>query len=128
MDIRREMKPEGHQMLSIANESRLLDTVENGEWTSRYVGARNSLPKGLYDVTGAERPGKNAATKTFEGTVLHVDSKHVYQLQTEAKGKPHLVRHDRNLYKEPPPVGATTKVEYLRGVGQVANREHSIER
>lgn len=128
MNSRREMKPEGHQMLSIANESRLLDTVENGDWVSQYAGARNGLPKGLYDITGAERPGRTAATKSFEGTVLHVDKKHVYQLQSENKGKPHLVRHDRALYKEPPPVGAITKVEYLRGIGQVAGREQSIER
>lgn len=55
---RREMKPEGHEMLLIANESRLLDKVVNGAWDSRHVGSRGGLPKGLYDLTGAERPGK----------------------------------------------------------------------
>lgn len=125
---RREMKPEGHEMLLIANESRLLDKVVDGAWESRNVGSRGGLPKGLYDLTGAERPGKAGASKTFEGNVLHVDKKHVYQIQTADKGKANMVRHDLSLYKEPPAIGSMTKVDYLRGVGQVVGREQAKER
>jgi hypothetical protein len=125
---RREMKPEGHEMLLISNESRLLDKVVDGAWDSRHVGSRGGLPKGLYDLTGAERPGKAGATKAFEGNVLHVDKKHVYQLQTTDKGKSNMVRHDLSLYKEPPAIGSMTKVDYVRGAGQVAGREQSKER
>nr|BCU01084.1 hypothetical protein [uncultured bacterium] len=125
---RREMKPEGHEMLLIANESRLLDKVVNGSWESRHVGSRGGLPKGLYDLTGAERPGKAGASKTFEGNVLHVDKKHVYQIQAGDKDKASMVRHDLSLYKEPPAIGSMTKVDYLRGIGQVAGREQAKER
>ncbi len=125
---RREMKPEGHEMLLIANESRLLDKVVNGAWDSRHVGSRGGLPKGLYDLTGAERPGKAGASKTFEGNVLHVDKKHVYQIQAADKGKANMVRHDLALYKEPPAIGSMTKVDYVRGAGQVVGREQSKER
>ena len=125
---RREMKPEGHEMLLIANESRLLDKVVNGAWDSRHVGSRGGLPKGLYDLTGAERPGKAGASKTFEGNVLHVDKKHVYQIQATDKGKANMVRHDLALYKEPPAIGSMTKVDYVRGAGQVVGREQSKER
>lgn len=124
----RAAKPEGHEMLLIANESRLHDTFTNGEWISRHAGSRNGLPKGLYDLTGAERPGKTAATKTFEGTVIHTTDKHVYQLQSTDKGKPAVIRHAAELYKQPPVVGAMTKVEYVRGAGTVQAREHSQER
>lgn len=126
----RAAKPEGHEMLLIANESRLHDKLTNGEWISSYAGSRNGLPKGLYDLTGAERPAKTAATKTYEGNVMHVTDKHVYQLQAAAvaKGKPTLVRHDKSLYKEPPPVGSMTKVDYVRGAGTVTGREQTQER
>lgn len=128
VDNRRPMKPEGHELLLIANESRLLDRVVDGAWQSHHVGSRGGLPKGLYDLTGAERPGKTGATKSFEGNVLHVDKKHVYQLQSNDKGKPNMVRHDRALYKEPPAIGTMTKVDYVRGAGQVAGREQTQER
>lgn len=128
MNDRRELKQEGHELLLIANESRLLDKVVNGDWESRYVGSRGGLPKGRYDLTGAERPGKSGTTKSFEGNVLHVDAKHVYQLQSNDKGKPNMVRHDLALYKSPPGIGSMTKIDYVRGAGQVINREQTKER
>lgn len=60
--------------------------------------------------------------------MLHVDKKHVYQIQAADKGKANMVRHDLSLYKEPPAVGSMTKVDYLRGVGQVVGREQAKER
>lgn len=123
----RPLKEEGHQLLLIANESRLLDKVVNGAWESTYVGSRGGLPKGRYDITGAEKPGKAGTTKTFEGNVLHVDKKHVYQLQSNDKAKANLVRHDLSLYKEPPAIGSITKVDYVRGVGHAISREKTVE-
>jgi hypothetical protein len=126
--MRRDLKPEGHQLLLIANESRLLDKVVNGAWESTYVGSCGGLPKGVYDITGAEKPAKNGATKSYEGNVLHVDKKHVYQLQSDTNGKPGLVRHDLALYKETPAIGTMTKVDYVRGIGQAIGREKTMER
>jgi hypothetical protein len=128
MDRSREMKPEGHQALLIFNQSRLLETVVAGQWMSTYIGGRAGLPGGVYDLTGAERPGKNATSGAYQGNVLHVDERHVYQLQANALGKSHVVRHDLALFKEAPVVGSVTKVDYVRGIGQVANREQFLER
>lgn len=126
----RDMKPEGHQLLVITSEARSVDKVVNGSWESARVGSPNGLPKGQYDLTGAEKPGKAGATKLYEGSVLHVDKdkKHVYQLQENDKGKSSLVRHDLALYKEPPAVGSMTKVDYVRGTGQALGREKAQER
>lgn len=125
----RALKGEGHQLLVIANESRLVDTQENGEWVSKYIGSRNSLPKGVYDMTGAAKPDKTAAMKTYEGNVLHADKKAVYQLHTNDKGKAELVKHDAALFKDKVPVvGSQLKVEYTRGQGRVASQERAVER
>ncbi|HAN9603855.1 TPA: hypothetical protein IGQ72_003074 [Escherichia coli] len=125
----RALKGEGHQLLVVANESRLVDTQQNGEWVSKYIGSRNSLPKGVYDMTGATKPDKTAAMKTYEGNVMHVDKKAVYQLQTNDKGKAELVKHDAGLFKDKPPiVGSYLKVEYTRGQGHVASQERALER
>jgi hypothetical protein len=84
--------------------------------------------KVTYNLSNAEKPSKTATTKSFEGTVLHVDKKHVYQAQEAERGKASVIRHDLALYKNPPAVGTTTKVDYLRGVGQVAGREQDLQR
>ncbi|ERZ10178.1 hypothetical protein IPC1180_32660 [Pseudomonas aeruginosa] len=127
----RAAKPEGHQLLVISNESRMVDTMQQGEWISRYEGSRNSLPKGVYDLTGAAKPDKTAAMKTYEGNVLHIDKakKAVYQLHTNDKGKAELVKHDLALFKDKPPVlGAQLKVEYTRGLGQVKSQDRELQR
>jgi hypothetical protein len=124
----RDLRTEGHQLLMIGNGSRVLDKVVNGAWQSVFVGPDGGMPKGLYDITGAEKPAKTGATKSYEGNVLHVDNKHVYQLQSDGKGKPGVVRHDLALYKDPPPIGTLTKVDYVRGIGQAIGREKTMER
>jgi hypothetical protein len=125
---RREPKPEGHQMLVVANDCRFLDTVENGEWTTRMIGARNALRAGVYDITGAAGPARHLSTKTYEGNVLHQDKKHVYQIHTNDKGKPEVVKHDRALFQSVPEPGALLRVDYVRGQGQVASHERGLER
>lgn len=125
----RALKKDGHQLLVVANESRLVDTQENGEWVSKYAGSRNSLPKGIYDLTGAAKPDKTAAVKAYEGNVMHVDKKAVYQLHTNDKGKAELVKHDAGLFKDKlPVVGSQLKVEYTRGQGQVIGRDREVQR
>jgi hypothetical protein len=81
-----------------------------------------------YDLANAEKPAKSAATKSFQGTVLYVDKKNVYQLQENERGKPSIIQHDAALYKSPPLAGMTTKVDYLRGAGKVVDREQNLER
>lgn len=87
-----------------------------------------TVSKVTYNLSSAEKPAKSAATKSFEGAVVHVDKKHVYQIQENERGKPSLIRHDLALYGKPPAPGTQTKVDYLRGAGQVMGREQELRR
>jgi hypothetical protein len=126
--VHRPLKPEGHEILLVSNGKRLLDKVVEGAWSSRSAGPSRNLPEGLYDLTGAERPAKSASSKSFEGPILHADKKYVYQLQDNKKEKASIVRHDLVLFKSTPEIGTTTKIDYVRGAGQVVGRDQTIER
>ena len=65
--VDRPLKPEGHEVLVVANGKRVLDKVIDGAWTSRSAGPSKNLPEGSYDLTAAERPAKSASSKSFEG-------------------------------------------------------------
>ncbi|MEN4967134.1 KfrB domain-containing protein [Brucella intermedia] len=125
----RALKAEGHQLLVVINESRTVDTMQNGEWVSRYLGSRNSLPKGVYDLSGAAKPDRTASFKSYDGNVMHIDKKGVYQLHTNEKGKNELIKHDPALFKDKlPKLGDLLKVEYTRGQGHVSTKERGLER
>jgi hypothetical protein len=126
--VDRPLKPEGHEVLVVANGKRVLDKVVDGAWTSRSAGLSKNLPEGSYDLTAAERPAKSASSKSFEGTILHTDKKHVYQLQDNQREKASIVRHDLALFKSAPEIGATTKVDYIRGAGHVVGHERALEK
>ncbi len=124
---------EGHQLLVVMNESRLLDTKMTGEWVSRYVGPRQNVQKGVYDLTGAEKPARNVPAKTYDGNVLHVSSQHVFQVSANDKGKSTVVKHDRALFRaagreEIPPVGARLTMTYERGQGRVVRPQLERDR
>ncbi|MDP4573439.1 KfrB domain-containing protein [Pseudomonas sp. LPH60] len=126
----RPLKPEGHQILVIMNGSRLVDTVKDGEWVSKRIGARNDMPGGIYDLTGAQKPDKTAALKTYQGNVMHVDnSKNAIYLLDDSAKKPILVKHDLSIFKtKQPVVGSLVKIEYTRGQAKVADQERGLER
>lgn len=83
--VDRPLKPEGHEVLVVANGKRVLDKVAH-------------------------------------------DKKHVYQLQDNQREKASIVRHDLALFKSAPEIGATTKVDYIRGAGHVVGHERSLEK
>lgn len=126
----RPLKAEGHQLLVIQNGSRLVDTVENGQWVSKHVGSRNDMAKGIYDLTGAQKPDKTATSKSYVGNVMHIDKAKnaVYQLDSTAK-KPTLIKHDLSVFKDKQPaLGSMLKIEYTRGQAKVADQERGLER
>ncbi|WDK04506.1 KfrB domain-containing protein [Xanthomonas campestris] len=129
----RQQAGEGHQLLVILNESRLIDTKTGGEWVSRHVGDRGVLPKGIYDLTGAAKPALNVASKTYDGNVLHVSPSHVFQLGADDRGKAMLVKHDRALFRQGgkeavPSVGSRLSVTYDRGHGRVVDHQQDRSR
>jgi hypothetical protein len=126
--VHRPLKPEGHEVLLVANGKRLLEKVVEGAWSSRSTGPSRNLPEGSYDLTGAERPAKSSSSKSFEGSILHTDKKHVYQLQDSERGKANIVRHDMAIFKDRPEIGTTTKIDYVRGAGQVVVREQTVDK
>jgi hypothetical protein len=87
-----------------------------------------TISKVEYNLSNAEKPAKSAATRSFEGLVIHVDKKHVYQIQENEREKARVIRHDLKLYSRPPLLGTQTKVDYLRGAGNVIGREHDLQR
>lgn len=130
LNTSRPLKPEGHQLLVIMNGSRLVDTVQGGQWVSQHVGSRNDMTKGIYDLTGAQKPDKTAASKSYQGNVMHIDKAKnaVYQLDSSAK-KPTLVKHDLSVFKDKQPaLGSMVKIEYTRGQAKVVDQERGIER
>ncbi|QGG78949.1 KfrB domain-containing protein [Pseudomonas syringae] len=130
LNTARAPKPEGHELLVIMNGSRLVDTSRNGEWVSSHVGSGGDMPKGIYDLTGAQKPDKTAAMKTYQGNVMHIDKAKnaVYQLDSSSK-KPTLVKHDLSVFRDKQPaIGSMVKIEYTRGQAQVADQERSRER
>ncbi|ACB28259.1 KfrB domain-containing protein [Methylobacterium radiotolerans] len=129
----RQNAAEGHQLLVILNESRLVDTKTGGEWVSRHVGQRGGLPKGIYDLTGAARPALNATSQAYAGNVLHVSPSHVFQLTADQRGKATVVKHDRALFRHAgqdrtPAVGSQVAVVYERGQGRVQDQQHDRSR
>jgi len=74
-----------------------------------------TISKVKYNLSNAEKPAKSAATRSFEGAVIHVEKKHVYQVQENERGKASVIRHDLKIYSTPPSLGTQTKVDFLRG-------------
>lgn len=122
----------GSVKVVILNGSRQIDQVvpgvgENGAagWQTQKVLGENGLPKGIYQLSGANDASKKVHPQQFGGQVLHVDKKNVYQFgPDDGKGKSTVVKHDRKIFDQAldgkePVVGQCYEVSYARGVGKV---------
>ncbi|EPG9766573.1 KfrB domain-containing protein [Escherichia coli] len=129
----------GSVKIVILNGSRQIDQVvpgvgDNGAagWQTQKVLGENGLPKGIYQLSGANDASKKVHPQQFGGQVLHFDNKNVYQLgPDDGKGRSTVVKHDRKIFDQAldgkePMVGKAYQVTYSRGVGQVKG-EISIE-
>lgn len=108
------MKPEGSLKITVANASRQVDQVIEGEWTTIQVLSDATLPKGSYYLSDTVKASKNVYPQDFTGQVLHMDKSSVYQLSGKA-----VVQHDRGLFKKEPSVGTCYDISYRRGIGSV---------
>lgn len=108
------------------------DLLQTSAKAAAQVGADGkvsvTLSNTTYNLSNAEKPAKSGVTRSFEGTVVHVDKKHAYQIQENKRGKASLIRHDLTLYNNPPAPGMRTRVDYVRGVGEVKGREQDLQR
>lgn len=116
----------------ILNGSRQIDQVvpgvgKNGAagWQTQELHDVNGLPKGIYQLNGANDACKKVHPQHFGGQVLHVDKQNVYQFgPDDGKGKSTVVKHDRKIFDQAlngnePVVGRCYEVSYSRGVGKV---------
>lgn len=120
------MKPEGSRKISVLNGSRQIDQVIGGEWTTIKVLPENGLPRGVHQLADAVKAGTDPRQQAFEGQLLHIDSKTVYQFH--GKG---IVMHDRAVFKEledkgqQPVVGRVYAVSYESGRGKVVREREA---
>lgn len=121
MDIKKPaalLKPEGSFKVSVMNHSRQVDQMIGGEWVTLKVLPEAGLPKGIYQLSEAAKPGRDAK---YDGPVVHTDSRHVYQL--EGKG---IVQHDRAVFRgAEPTVGQRYVIGYAHGVGEVKGQREA---
>ncbi|MEX8140004.1 KfrB domain-containing protein [Acinetobacter baumannii] len=112
------LKPEGSRKIVVLNGSRQIDQVIKGTWTTLKVLPENGLPRGIYQLSEAQKPnlGQSGKPATYEGQLLHLDQKAAYQL---IGGK--IVEHDRSAFKmleangQPLTIGRSYGVTYLNG-------------
>lgn len=122
----------GSVKIVILNGSRQIDQVvpgvgKNGAagWQTQELHDVNGLPKGIYQLNGANDACKKVHPQHFGGQVLHVDKQNVYQFgPDDGKGKSTVVKHDRKIFDQAlngnePVVGRCYEVSYSRGVGKV---------
>lgn len=112
------LKPEGSRKIVVLNGSRQIDQVIKGEWTTLKVLPENGLPRGIYQLSEAKEPdlGEDGKPKDYEGQLLHIDKRSVFQL---CGGK--IIEHDRGAFDpldtsdRPLTVGCSYGVTYLNG-------------
>ncbi|EGG7966717.1 conjugal transfer protein TraB [Salmonella enterica] len=113
-DIGVIMKPEGSVKICVLNNSRQVDKVIDGEWTTLKVTPKGDLPNGIYQLSDALQASKNVYPHSHVGQVVHADERHVYQLAEKG-----VVQHNRNAWEKEPVIGKNYEVAYSRGVGKV---------
>lgn len=120
------MKPEGSRKVVVMNGSRQLDKVIGGEWVTLKVLPEAGLPKGIYQLTDAQRPPVQREPVSYRGQVLQVDYEKVYQLHGNG-----IVVHDRSVFRDMESGGAKLTegqgltVKYEQGRGAVVNPPRS---
>lgn len=112
------MKPEGSLKIVVLNGSRQVDQVIRGDWMTLKVLPENGLPRGVFQLSDANKPdlAKDGKPKDYEGQLLHVDSKAVFQLCDRQ-----IIKHDRAAFQSletndrPLTVGRLYGISYLNG-------------
>lgn len=89
------MKPEGSRKVVVLNGSRQLDQVINGEWMTLQVLPESGLPKGIYQLSEAQRPAVSSKQELYAGAVLQVDEHHVFQIHETG-----IIKHDRAAFSD----------------------------
>lgn len=123
------MKPEGSRKVVVMNGSRQLDQVLGGEWVTLKVLPEAGLPKGIYQLSDAQKPEVSGKPSTFTGPLLQVDDHKVYQLH--GKG---IILHDRAVFRDMEAkggkltVGQNLTLAYQNGRGAVVTGEHGAAR
>lgn len=117
---------EGNERLLVANGSAMFERVTNGQWMTLSSRDQGNVASGVYNLSAAEPARTSGPGARYEGTIVHHDKTgNAYQA---VDGE--LVKHARASFgrSEPPAIGSTPKIQYLRGQALVEGRERGLER
>lgn len=74
------------------------------------------LPRGVFRLDTAT-PAKPVDGAAYDGSILHVSAKGVYQAQGNG-----VARHDPARFRQLPAIGEVAKITYAMGQATLANR------
>lgn len=108
--------PDGAEQVVVMNGSRLLESRQDGGWVVQKTDPQGMLPRGVFrlDTATAAKPVDGA---TYDGSILHVSKKGVYQAQGTG-----VARHDPARFRQLPTIGEVAKISYAMGQATLANR------
>ena len=108
--------PEGAEQVTVMNGSRLLESRHDGGWVVQKTDPQGMLPRGIFRLDTAT-PAKPIDGATYDGSILHVSKKAVYQVQGND-----VARHDPARFRQLPAIGEVAKISYAMGQATLANR------
>lgn len=108
--------PEGAEQVVVMNGSRLLESRQDGGWVVQKSDPQGMLPRGVFRLDTAT-PAKPIDGTTYDGSILHVSKKGVYQAQGNG-----VARHDPSRFRQLPAIGEVAKISYAMGQATLANR------
>lgn len=108
--------PNGAERVVVLNGSRLHESRHDGEWVVQKTDPQGMLPRGVFRLDTAT-PAKPVDGAAYDGTILHVSVKGVYQAQGNG-----VARHDPARFRQLPAIGEVAKITYAMGQATLANR------
>lgn len=93
------------QRLLVMNGQRLVQSEQAGQWHTDKVEKAGTVKPGIYNIHFSQQADK---AKAFQGTVIHADKEHVYQLVGKS-----FVKHSLMDFDKVPEIGSVSKVTYV---------------
>lgn len=95
----------------VMNKSHLLESEQNGKWvTKKVTPAPDGMKPGIYLLHTAKAAEEG---KTYEGVVVHRDSKVVYQKSGQS-----MIKHDVATFQKMPALGENLSIKLEKGQSQ----------
>jgi hypothetical protein len=100
------------QRLLVMNGQRLVQSEQDGQWSTVKVERAGNIKPGIYHIYLAVAPDKS---KAYEGLILHADQSFIYQQVGKA-----IVKHGLPDFDKVPEIANITRVKYEAGKAVVS--------